>query len=66
MQKGFVAPAKAGAQKHAHKKIKHFWILAGAGMTEKTLLREFCINLLAANFHRIENRVDTGGGVELP
>ena len=39
--KGFVAPAKAGVQKHAHKKIKHFWIPACAGMTEKTLLREF-------------------------
>jgi len=35
---GFVAPAKAEAQKHAHRKIKHFWIPAYAGMTEKTLL----------------------------
>jgi hypothetical protein len=37
--KGFVAPAKAEADKHAHKKIKTFWIPAYAGMTEKTLLR---------------------------
>jgi hypothetical protein len=36
---GFVAPAEAEAQKHAHGKIKHFWIPAYAGMTEKTLLR---------------------------
>jgi hypothetical protein len=41
-----VAPAQAGAQKYAHKEIKHFWIPAYAGMTEKTLLREFCIKLL--------------------
>jgi len=35
---GFVAPAKAEAQKHADGKIKHFWIPADAGMTEDTLL----------------------------
>jgi hypothetical protein len=54
--KGFVVPAQAGAQKHAHKKIKHYWIPAPAynlpgqaftrGNDRKDVPQRVCIKLL--------------------
>jgi len=50
----FVAPAQAGVQKLAIKKINDFWIPACAGMTEIKCSGAFCISLLVIGANALQ------------